>query len=175
MLESYGTMAGQFFGLISLILCVAAFASKRDDRLMTILILANLAFVLQFVFFASWTAAAMTALVIVRIALAQRYPGSKKVMTGVLAASAVAAVLTWQGWVDLAAIMAMILGTVGMFLLKGIAMRVFLGLAAVAWMLSSALVGSIGGTIAEMLVIVTNAITIYRLVRARRHYPEAFE
>ena len=175
MFESYGAMVGQFFGLVSLILCVLAFASKQDDRLMVLLISANVAFALQFIFFESWTAAALTVLVIARIALARRYPGSKAAMSSVLVVSGLAAVLTWQGWVDLAAIVAMTLGTVGMFLLRGIAMRVFLGLAALAWMLSHALVGSLGGTLAEILVFVTNAITIFRLYRARRRYPEAFD
>lgn len=171
MLESYSTIAGQFFGLLSLILCVLAFSSKQDDRLLKLLLSANVAFALQFMIFESWTAAALTLLVIVRIALARRYPGSKVAMAMVLAASGVASVLTWQSWADLPAIAAMVLGTVGMFLLRGIPMRVFLGLAALTWMLSHILVGSVGGTLAEVLVFLTNAITIYRLHRVKQHYP----
>lgn len=175
MLESYSALAGQFFGLASLALCVLAFASKRDERLMVLLISANVAFALQFLFLESWTAAALTLLVIVRIALARRYPGSKRVMAGVLAASGVAALLTWQGWADLPAVVAMVLGTAGMFLLRGIPMRVMLGLAAMAWLLSHLLAGAVGGSLAEALVVITNAITIVRLMRAKRRYPEAFE
>ncbi|CAM4078236.1 YgjV family protein [Vreelandella rituensis] len=170
MMESYGTMAGQFFGLVSLILCVLAFSSKQDDRLLVLLLSANVAFALQFMFFGSWTAAALSLLVIARIALARRYPGSKVAMVIVLAASGVASVLTWQSWADLPAIVAMVLGTVSMFLLRGIPMRVFLGLAALAWTLSHILAGSVGGTLAEALVILTNAITIYRLYRAKQRY-----
>ncbi|WP_110685636.1 YgjV family protein [Salinicola aestuarinus] len=173
--ETVSEFAGQFFGIISLTLCLLAFASRRDERLMTYLILANVAFALQFVFFQSWTAAALTVLVIARIALARRYPGSTGVMGGVLAASLVAAWMTWQSWADLPALLAMVTGTVGMFLLNGVAMRVFLGLAALGWMLSHLLAGSVGGTLAEALVIVTNAITIVRLVRARRRDAGAFD
>ena len=89
-------------------------------------------------------------------------------MTGVLAASAVAALLTWQGWTDLPAVVAMVLGTVGMFMLRGIPMRVCLGLAALAWMASHALIGAVGGALAEALVLITNVITIYRIHRANR-------
>lgn len=173
MFESYSAMAGQFFGLVSLILCVVAFASKRDDRLLTLLLCANVAFALQFVAFESWTAAVLTGLVICRIALARRYPGSKSAMGVVLTASGLASFLTWQGWADLPAIVAMVLGTVGMFMLRGIPMRLFLGVAALAWMLSHLLVGSVGGTLAEALVLLTNAITIYRLSRHKQSYPEA--
>lgn len=171
MMESYSTMAGQFFGFVSLVLCVLAFSSKQDDRLLVLLLSANVAFALQFMFFGSWTAAALSLLVIARIALARRYPGSKTAMAVVLAASGVASVLTWQSWADLPAIVAMVLGTVGMFMLRGIPMRLLLGLAALAWALSHILAGSVGGTLAEALVLVTNMITIYRLYRAKQRYP----
>ncbi|UXZ54421.1 YgjV family protein [Halomonas sp. 7T] len=172
---SHSAIAGQFFGLVALVICVVAFASKNDDRLLVLLISANVAFALQFVFFESWTAAALTVLVIVRIVLARRYLGSKVVMSGVLLASGIAAALTWQSWVDMLPMMAMVIGTVGMFLLRGIAMRVCLGLAALAWMLNNLLIGTVGGTIAEGLIVVTNIVTIIRLMRAKRRYPDVFE
>lgn len=172
---SHSALAGQLCGLVALVICVVAFASKNDDRLLVLLISANVAFALQFVFFESWTAAALTVLVIVRIVLARRYLGSKAVMAGVLLASGIAAAFTWQSWVDILPVAAMVLGTVGMFLMRGIAMRVFLGLAAFAWMLNNLLIGTIGGTVAEGLIVVTNIITIIRLVRAKRKYPDVFE
>lgn len=172
MFESYSTMAGQFFGLLSLALCVMAFSSKQDDRLLVLLLSANVAFALQFMILGSLTAAALSLLVIARIALARRYPGSKSVMAIILSASGMASVLTWQSWADLPAIVAMVLGTIGMFLLRGIPMRIALGLAALAWTFSHILVGSVGGTLAEILVLVTNAITIFRLYRAKQRYPK---
>ncbi|MFE8070482.1 YgjV family protein [Marinobacteraceae bacterium S3BR75-40.1] len=175
MLGSYSAIIGQFFGVVSLVLCVMAFASKRDDRLMGLLISANVAFALQFAFLQSWTAAALTALVIARIVLARRYPGSLVIMAAVLVATGVAAALTWQGWADLPAVVAMVTGTTGMFLLRGIAMRVFLGLAALAWLASHALVGSVGGMLAEGMVLGTNAVTILRLWLDRRAYVGVLE
>lgn len=157
---SHSALAGQFFGLVALVICLVAFASKHDDRLLVLLISANVAFALQFVFFESWTAAALTVLVILRIVLARRYLGSKPVMAGVLVVSGIAAWFTWQSWIDVLPLTAMVLGTLGMFLLRGIAMRVFLGLAALAWMLNNLLIGTIGGTLAEALIVITNIITI---------------
>lgn len=172
---SHSALAGQIFGLVALVICVVAFASKNDDRLLMLLISANVAFALQYVFFQSWTAAALTVMVIVRIVLARRYLGSQRVMAGVLVVSGIAAALTWQSWVDALPLTAMVLGTVGMFLLRGISMRVFLGLAALAWMLNNLLIGTIGGTLAEALIVVTNIVTIIRLLRAKRKYPEAYQ
>lgn len=60
---------GQVCGLVALGFCIAGFANKNDDRLMVLLISANVAFALMFAFFESWTASALTVLVIVRITL----------------------------------------------------------------------------------------------------------
>jgi len=65
-----------------------------------------------------------------------------------------------------------VLGTVGMFMLRGIALRIVLGLAALAWMLNNIVIGSMGGTLAEAMVLVTNIITVIRLYRLQKKYPE---
>ncbi|MFW5823724.1 MAG: YgjV family protein [Marinobacter sp.] len=170
---SRAALAGQFFGLLALAICLAAFASRKDDRLLVLLISANVAFALQFAFFSSWTAAALTVLVIVRIALARRYVGSQRAMWLMLAANLLAAAFTWRDWVDVLPLTAATLGTVAMFLLRGIPMRILLGLAALAWMLNNLLIGSVGGTLAEGMIFVTNVITIVRMARAKKRYPGA--
>lgn len=171
---TYTAMAGQVVSLIALGFCIAGFASKRDDRLMVLLISANVAFAAQFALFQSWTAAVLSLLVIVRIMLARRYLGNVWIMAGMLAVNLVAAVLTWRSPVDFFAITASILGTVGMFMLRGIPLRLMLAGAGVAWMLNNILIGSVGGTLAEAMVVVTNFVTIVRLARMKRRYPEVF-
>lgn len=168
-------MAGQLVSLIALALCIVGFASKQDDRLMVLLISANVAFALQFALFGSWTAAALSTLVIQRIALARRYLGNAWVMLLMLVASLGVATVTWQSWIDGFALTAAVLGTVAMFMLRGIAMRVLLAGAGLAWMCNNIAIGSIGGTLAEGLVVITNFVTIVRLARMRRRYPEVFE
>ncbi|PWG64408.1 YgjV family protein [Sediminicurvatus halobius] len=164
-------LAGQLLGLTALTLCVAAFASRRDDRLMVLLISANVAFALHFLCFGSTTAAALTALIVLRICLARRYKGSVAVMAALLMASAAAAALTWQSPLDLLPLTAAVLGTIGMFLLRGIPMRLLLAAAALAWTLNNILIGSIGGTLAELLVLATNLVTMLRLAREREAAP----
>ncbi len=156
-------LAGQLVSLVALGLCLLAFASKRDDRLLVLLISANVAFALHFVLFESWVAAAITALIVLRIVLVRRYKGNWAVMLTMLAASLLAGALTWQQPLDILPLIAAVLGTIGMFMLHGIAMRWFLAGAALAWTLNNALLGSIGGTVAEALILGTNLVTIYRL------------
>lgn len=164
-------MAAQAVALIALVLCIVGFASTRDDRLMLALIGANVAFAAQYALFQSWTAAVLTVLVILRIDLARRFRGNVAVMLGMLALSGVAAALTWQSWIDLFPVMAMLLGTLGMFLLRGVPMRLLLAGAGLAWMGNNIAIGSLGATLAEAMVVVTNFVTILRLMRMRRRYP----
>jgi hypothetical protein len=172
---SYTALAGQIVSLIALGFCIVGFTSKHDDRLMVLLIAANVAFALQFALFGSWTAATLSLLVIGRIVLARRYMGSWQVMLAVLGVNLLAALLTWRSPVDFFAIAAAIFGTLGMFMLRGIPMRLMLAAAAVAWMLNNIAIGSVGGTLAEAMVLIVNFITIYRLAKMKRRYPEAFE
>lgn len=164
--------AGQAVALVALGLCVVGFASTRDDRLMLALIGANVAFAIQYALFQSWTAAVLTGLVIVRIHLARRFRGNVPVMLGMLAIGGVAAWLTWRSWIDVFPVVAMLFGTLGMFLLRGIPMRLFLAAAGLAWMGNNIAIGSVGASLAEAMVVVTNIVTIVRLMRMRRRYPE---
>jgi hypothetical protein len=164
-------LLGQLAGLVALAFCIAGFANKNDDRLMVLLISANVAFALMFAFFQSWTAAALTVLVILRIALARRYQGNWKIMAGTLAVNLLVAWATWKTATDVFPLTAATLGTIGMFMLRGIPLRIVLGLAALAWMLNNIVIGSVGGILAEGMVLVTNIITIVRLYRLQKKYP----
>lgn len=129
-------VTGQALSLVALGLCIAAFSSKQDDRLLLILVLANIAFALHFAFLGGWVAASLTTLIIIRIILARRFKGSWLATMLLLAASAAAAAVTWQDPLDVLPLTAAVLGMVGMFLLHGIAMRVVLAGAALAWTLT---------------------------------------
>ncbi|MGD8710558.1 MAG: YgjV family protein [Ectothiorhodospiraceae bacterium] len=166
-------IAAQAVSLIAPGLCVLAFADKRDSRLFSILLLANVAFAAQFALFGSWAAAGITLLIVVRLILVRRFRGSAPVMAGMLLATVAVGWLTWNRPLDATALAAGVLGTYGMFMLQGVAMRVVLAGAALCWVLNNLLIGSVGGTLAESLVLVTNAITIVRLIRDRRRWAAA--
>lgn len=159
---------GQIVGFIALALCIVAFASKNDDRLLAILILGNVAFATQFALFGAWTASAITALIILRIILARRMPGSVPATVLFVCATAAVAAVTWEEATDIFPLVAGIVGTIAMFMLRGIAMRIALAVAALCWAAANAYIGSVGALAAELLVFATNAITIVRIARDRR-------
>ncbi|WP_274427031.1 YgjV family protein [Chelativorans sp. YIM 93263] len=160
--------AGQLVGLIALVLCIVAFASKRDDRLLFILIFANVAFAVQFALFEAWVAAGISALIIVRITLARRMEGNWIVMSAMLIANVLVAWATWEEIVDIVPLAAGVLGTVAMFMLRGVPMRCVLAVAALCWVAANAISGSAGAMIAEILIFFTNVVTIVRLIQDRR-------
>ncbi|MCE8017740.1 YgjV family protein [Halomonas sp. MCCC 1A17488] len=165
-------LLGQGVSLVALTLCIVAFASKRDDRLFVLLLFANVAFAAQFALFESWVAAGISALIVLRIALVRRFRRNRALMLGMLLATLAVAALTWSGPRDIPALAAGLLGTYGMFMLSGIPMRLALAGAALCWVASNVLAGSIGGTVAESLIFLTNVFTMLRLRRdARVQYP----
>ncbi|MCE8021044.1 YgjV family protein [Halomonas sp. MCCC 1A11036] len=161
-------LLGQGVSLVALALCLVAFTSKRDDRLFVLLLFANVAFAAQFALFESWVASGISALIVLRIALVRRFPRNRAVMLAMLLATVAVALVTWSGPRDIPALAAGLLGTYGMFMLRGIPMRIALAAAALCWVASNLLAGSIGGTIAESLIFLTNVITMLRLRRDAR-------
>lgn len=161
-------LAGQGAGLVALALCVVAFASRRDDTLLVILLFANIAFAVQYVLFDAWVAAGIAVLVIVRILLARRWPGNWLAMGAILVGNGLVAIFNWTGPIDLLPLLAGTFGTVAMFMARGIPMRLLLVGTAVCWIATNLAIGSIGATLAESMILVTNLITIYRMRRDRQ-------
>lgn len=159
-------LLGQFVGLLALGLCLAAFASTRDDRLLVILIFANIAFAVQFFLLGGVVAGAISTLIVLRIWLVRRYKGNARIMAAMLAATVLVAVPGWQGPADAVPLAAGLIGTFAMFMLRGIPMRVGLAAGAACWMAANYLSGSVGAMVAEALILATNAVTIARMARA---------
>lgn len=161
-------IAGQIAGFIALGLFIAGFANKDDRKLLLILIAANIAIVLQFALLESWVASAMTCIVILRIMLARKYHRNLHIMVGLLVLTLLTALITWRDWSDAPALVAGLVGTIGMFAFKGSIMRWWLFCAAFFWVLSNIVAGSIGGILAESLVMAINLVTIWRIELDKR-------
>lgn len=165
-------LAGQAVGVLALLLCVAAFASKDDDRLMAILILGNVAFAIQFALFGAWTASGVTTVIILRLVRARRMPGNWRAMAAILAATCAVAALTWSNTLDAVPLVAGLIGTYAMFMLRGVPMRAAMIVVSLCWIVTNLLIGSVGALAAEIFILATNLVTIARIARAPRLKPE---
>ncbi|EEX36124.1 hypothetical protein VIB_002438 [Vibrio metschnikovii CIP 69.14] len=60
------------------------------------------------------------------------------------------------------------IGTFAIFMLRGVSMRIAFLIGACCWLTNNILIGSIGGTLLELTVIMVNSVTIYRLLRDQK-------
>lgn len=164
-LLAYHELLGQAVGFVALVLCIAAFASKDDNRLLVILIFGNAALALQYALFAAWAAAGIMVLNTLRVVLARRMPRNRIAMVLFLAATVAVTAATWQHATDIFPLAAGVTGTIAMFMLRGIPMRIGLIVTALCWITTTALIGSYGALAAEVLILATNLITVGRLIR----------
>lgn len=68
-------------------------------------------------------------------------------------------------WTDMLPIAGSIIGTYAVFVLEGIKMRVAFLIGATCWLINNLLIGSIGLSLLEAVLVGVNIITIYRLTK----------
>ncbi len=157
----------QWFGYIAFVLGVASFLQKNDRRFKWLMAGECLAYVVHFGLLGNPTAAASAGVSVVRSVLSL-YTRSVWVALAVVAVNLVlgmALATQWWNWLPL---VASCIGTLALFLLHGIRMRVAMLAGTLLWIINNALSGSIGGTALEVVILVVNSYTIARMVWASR-------
>ncbi|MFC3025301.1 YgjV family protein [Vibrio zhugei] len=157
----------QCLGLVSFGLGISTFYQENDRRLKIVMLVFNLNHLVHFVLLGSPVSALSTGLSACRTASAL-YTSSKWV-AGIFVVIGVSLSLhTAEHWYDLWSMAGMTIGTIAIFTLTGIAMRVAFIIGAVCWLINNILVGSIGGTLLEATLLSINSLTIYRLARDKK-------
>ena len=154
----------QCIGYIAFVLGVASFLQTDDRRFRCFMAGECLAYVAHFALLGNPTAVASS------IVSAARSLLSLRTRSGWVAASVVAASVTFglamarhaSDWLPLGASS---LGTLALFLLQGIPMRLLMLCGTGMWIANNVIAGSIGGTVLEVAVALVNTSTILRLYR----------
>lgn len=157
----------QLFGYAAFVLGVASFLQKNDRRFKLFMAAECLAYVVHFVLLGVPTAAASSSVSLVRSVLSL-YTRSVWVAAAVVAVNVAlgySLATVWWNWLPL---LASCTGTLALFLLQGIRMRVAMLVGTVLWIVNNVLAGSIGGTALELVILVANGYTIARMLRASR-------
>ncbi len=154
----------QLAGYMAFAFGMACFAQTDDRRFKLFMALECAAYVLHFALLGQPTAVASTSVSLLRsvASLKARKPWVGLFFVGL---SMAAGVWLYSGWVSLLPIAASCIGTTALFFLSGLRMRLLMLCGTLLWLLNNLLVGSIGGSLLEACLAVSNLWTISRLAR----------
>jgi len=159
----------QLFGYCAFVLGVASFLQKSDVRFKVFMAAECVAYVVHFGLLGNPTAAA-SSLVSVTRSVVSIYSRSLWIALGFVAinlALGYRLATVWWNWLPL---IASCIGTLALFLLHGVRMRLLMLVGTALWIANNVMSGSIGGTALELVIAVTNSYTIFKLWR---HTPRA--
>lgn len=156
----------QWVGYAAFVLGVAAFLQTSDVRLKLLNAAETLAYTVHFAMLGNLPASASAFVSCGRSLLAMRYRSVGLAIFFVAINVAIGAVVatSWRGWLPVAGAS---LSTVAVFLLQGVRMRLTILAATLLWLANNIVSGSIGGTVLELFIGLTNLSTIVRMTIRR--------
>lgn len=157
----------QLFGYLAFVIGVAAFWQRDDRRLRYLVTGLSLTYTVHFTLLGNPAAAAGSGISAVRTLLTL-YTRSPWVAGLVVLSNIVFGLAVASSWQHLLPLAGSIIGTLAMFFLDGIALRLTLLSGTALWLTNNILSGSIGGAALETLIGLTNTVTIARMLLARR-------
>lgn len=155
----------QLFGYCAFFFGVSCFLQKNDLRFKIFLVLESISYVLHFWLLGNFPAMASAGVATTRTLAAIR-TRSPWAAFGFVALTLALGVWLVKGWAGALPIVGSCIGTIAVFLLRGIAMRCMLFVATLLWLTNNILSGSIGGTMLETCIGIANLYTIWRLWRS---------
>ncbi|WP_224055023.1 YgjV family protein [Celerinatantimonas diazotrophica] len=167
MLEHFmGHFWGQLFGFLSFALGVLSFLQTEDRKLKLILVTLNISNTIHYALFGAMTSLIASILSTFRTALSIR---TRLLIVALIFIALNIGLGVWvaQAFSDLWSVIGMTIGTYALFRLKGMSMRFAFLVGSSCWLVNNIIVGSIGGSLLEIMMISVNASTIFRLFRTR--------
>ena len=161
----------QWPGWAAFVLGVACFMQTDDRRFRWLMAGECLSLTVHFAWLGQPAAAASTAVSLTRALVSLRWRAAwlAWAFIGVNAGFAAA---FYQGPLSLMPLVSSICGTWALFRLQGLRMRALMLVGTLVWVLHNALVGSVGGTLLELVIAAVNGRTMWRLWRADAARPE---
>lgn len=152
----------QCIGYVAFVFGVTAFLQKDDRRLKLLIASECLAYTLHFRMLGNLPASLSAFVSSGRCLLALK---TRSIVLAVLIialnlALGVAYVTTNAGWLP---VISSCLGTVAVFALEGLAMRLVLMVCTLLWLANNIITGSVGGTLLETTIALANLATMIRL------------
>ncbi|MDR7335389.1 YgjV family protein [Roseateles asaccharophilus] len=156
----------QLFGYVAFVLGVACFLQTDDRRFKWYMTGECLAYVVHFTLLGNPTAVASSLISMTRSLLSLR-TRSKWVAVAVVTANIGFGLVIAEKPTDWLPLTASCLGTIALFTLQGIPMRLLMLCGTALWIANNLVVGSIGGTALEIVIAAINLTTIARMARGQ--------
>ena len=158
------TSPAQCAGYLAFVLGVGSFLQTDDRRFKVLMTGECLAYIVHFALLGNPTAVASSSVSFAR-SLASLYTRSAWVAAAVVAANLAFGLALARQASDCLPLAASCLGTLALFLLRGIRMRLLMLCGTGLWIANNVIAGSIGGTALEVVVAAVNGWTILRMRR----------
>lgn len=157
----------QCVGYIAFVLGVGSFLQTDDRRFKLFMSGECLAYVVHFAMLGTHSAVASATISMIR-SLLSMHTRSRWVLAAVLAANIGLGLLIAKQPSDWLPLTSSCLGTIALFCLQGIPMRLLMLCGTLLWVANNVLAGSIGGTALEVVVAVVNVSMMVKMHRAQR-------
>jgi len=155
--------AVQMLGAAAGAATLAAFCLRDEKAMLRVLSFGLVLWTLHHGLLHAATAAAGSALSLLRVGCLLRWKGNPRIESLFCAANVLAAALTWNGPASAFALAAMTAATIGMNRLEGVWLRACLICVSLLWIGHHLLVGSMGGAATECALICANLWAISRI------------
>jgi hypothetical protein len=152
----------QLFGLVGFGIGLLAFYQKEDEQLKFFMVLLFINQTVHFFLLGAHTAATSSCINLIRTLVATKV-NSLSIAIVFIGLNVIFGVLFAQSLLAFFPIVAASIGTYSLFCLNGIKMRFALLIGSFLWLCNNIIVGSIGGIMLEVMVIIINLHTIIRL------------
>ena len=154
----------QCVGYVAFVLGVGCFMQTSDRRFKLFMAGECLAYIVHFALLGNPTAVASSCVSMARslLALRTRSPWVALAVVAVNVALGAAFARQPADWLPL---LASCLGTIALFLLQGVPMRLLMLCGTLLWIANNVISGSIGGTALETIIAIVNGVTIVRMLR----------
>lgn len=156
----------QSIGIIGFACGCYAFAEKDSRKFKLKLGVFNSVMIIHFVLMGAYTSAGVIFVAALRTFIST-YTKSTAVMLTCMTAIVFAGAYTLSSHSEILTIVGAVIGTYALFKLDGVVMRVCILVNSLCWFINNLLLGSIGGIAAELIFIVINITTIFRLLAIR--------
>ncbi len=165
-ITNHSFLLGQLFGVLAMITAILMYQFKKHRTIMLLMLLCSAFWCVHFAFLGAMTGVIMNVINVVRaLVFTQRdkpWCDKKWVPAALVAASAVAAVCTWENVYSLLPCIASVAATLGSWQKDTQKLRLFTIVVCVCWFAYNAVKGSWAGMANELFVLFSVLIALWR-------------